>query len=138
MVLNRMVLVGLLCGVAGAGACTTVRRVQLAEYFAEHNPEVVWVTRTNNTVIPVAEPVISRGALKGVWQGRQERVAIPLSEIGSVRAKVHDRRKTALLLTALGVAAVSTLYVGFISKTGPGGDGTNCGLDRKGDVIQDC
>lgn len=50
MVLNRVVLVGLLFGAAGLGACTSVRHVQPAAYLEDNSPPVVWVTYVNNTV----------------------------------------------------------------------------------------
>ena len=139
MVPNRVALVGLLTGLAGVGGCTTVRRVQAAEYFADNSPEVVWVTYTNDTVVAVAEPVIRRDTLRGMWPGTRDRVKIPLGEIRSVQARVPDHTRTAILVASLGVVTVSTLYFGVISKTGPGvAGGIECGVDRKGDVIQDC
>lgn len=63
---------------------------------------------------------------------------IPLTQIRSMQAKMPDHEKTALLAIALGVASVSAVYVAFISQTGPGGDGTNCGQTPAGDQIQDC
>lgn len=134
MTLNRRVgMVTLL--VAVVGACTSVRHIQPTTYLEDNAPPVVWVTYPNNTVVAVAEPVVKRDTLRGVLQG--ERVKIPLGEIRSVQAKVPDHTKTALLLTAMGVVAVSTLYVGFISKSK--GEGLNgCGTDGYGDVIQEC
>jgi len=127
---------GLLGGLAVIGACTSVRGVPPVQYLIDNSPEVVWVTDTSHTVVPVAEPVIKRDTLRGVWQG--SRLKIPLSEIESVQARVPDHVKTALLAGTLGVAAVSALYFGFISQAGPGGDGTNCGLDARGDQITVC
>ena len=131
MALNRIVLVGLL----SVGACTSVRQIQPKTYFEDNAPSVVWVTYSSNTVVAVAEPVVKRDTLRGMSQGA--RVKIPLGEIRSVQAKVRDPTRTALLLTTMGVAAVSTLYVGFISKSkGAGLNG--CGTDGYGDIIQEC
>jgi hypothetical protein len=128
-------LVGLFFGAAGFGACTSVRHVQPAAYLEDNSPPVVWVTYINNTVVTVAEPVFKRDTLRGMLQGT--RVKIPLGEIRSVEARVHDRTKTALLLSALGVAAISGLYFGFISKSeGAGSEG--CGTDGYGDLIPEC
>jgi hypothetical protein len=138
MMRNSVVLVSLVLGVLFVGACTTVRRVQPAAYLAEKNPEVVWVTYTNNTVILVAEPVIIRDTLRGKGPVRHERVKIPLSEVQSVQAKVADHTKTALLVTALGVAAITSVYFGLVANAGTAGSGIDCGVDRKGDVIQEC
>jgi hypothetical protein len=138
--LSRVALGGLLVAAAGIGACTSVRRVQPVEYLADNAPEVVWVTDTNNTVVPVTEAVVTRDTLRGMElsQGRGQRVKIPLGEIRSVQAKVPDHTKTALLAATLGVATVSALYFAYISKAGPGGNDTTCGLDSMGDPIQEC
>lgn len=135
MAVNRLALVGLLLGVAGIGACTSLRHVQPVAYFQDNSPSVAWVTDSNNTVVAVAEPVIKRDTLRGMLQGT--RIKIPLGEIRSVQAKVRDRTKTALLLVTLGVAAVSALYVGLISQSkGAGSEG--CGTDGYGDLIPEC
>ena len=136
MVFTRVALAGLLFGVTGVGACTTVRRVEPAALLADDGPALVWATETNNTVVTVAEPLIRRDTLRGKLNG--ERVKIPLSEIRTLQARVPDHARTALLAITLGVASVSAVYVFGISKTGPGGDGTNCGQTVRGDVIQAC
>jgi hypothetical protein len=129
MVLNRVVLVPLLLGIAGSGGCTSVRHVQPAEYLENHTPPVVWVTYANNTVVLVADPEVRRDTLRGMLQGA--RVKIPLSEIQSVQAKVRDHTKTAILATTLGVAVVSSMYVGFLGK----GSGKASGVDCTGDEV---
>mgnify|MGYP001211971917 CR=1 FL=1 len=134
---NTRALVGLFCGVAGVSACTSVRRVQPVTYLEDNAPPVVWVTY-NNTIVPVAGAEIRRDTLRGTLQGA--RVKIPLAEIQSVEAKVRERRKTALLVSGLGVAAVATLYIGFISKAGSGGgpDVIYCPVDTRGRATNFC
>jgi hypothetical protein len=127
MVLNRVVLAGLLLGVAGSAGCTSVQHIQPTEYLENHTPQVVWVTYANNTVVLVANPEVRRDTLRGLLQG--ERVKIPLSEIHGVQAKVRDHTKTAILATTLGVAVLSTMYVGFIGK-GSGKAGIDCTGDE--------
>jgi hypothetical protein len=78
--------------------------------------------KNNNTVVSVGDPEVRRDTLRGTLEGA--RVKIPLADIQTVQAKVHDGTKTALLLGALGVAAVSGLYVAFISQAGSGSSGT--------------
>ncbi len=137
MALNRVVLFGAFLAVAGAGACTTVRHLEPAALGADDGPRIVWVTRTNNTVVQVLDPTIKRDTLRGKLNG--ERVRIPLSDVQSVRAKVPDHRKTVLLVTALGVAAVSTVYVMGISQAGGGpSNGVVCGTNIRGDQLQYC
>ena len=132
MVLNRVARVGFFCGFAGIAACTSVRPISPKVYLEDNAPPVVWVTYNNNTLVAIAEPEVRRDTLRGTLQG--ERIKIPLSEIHSVQAKVPDHTKTALLLSGLGVAAVSTLYVAFISQAGSTGAGESivCPVDVRG------
>jgi hypothetical protein len=123
--------------VAG-GACTTLRRIQPGEFLAKNSPDVVWVTQANNTVVPLAQPQLVGDTLRGMWVGTQRPVAIPLNEVGSVRAKVPDRRKTAVLLAGLGVGAVSSVYFLWISKAGPTPNSVVCGFDVRGFPISYC
>ena len=125
MILYRLALVGLFLAVAGA--CTTVRRIQPAEYLDDHAPPVVWVTYTDNTVVSIAEAEVRRDTLRGMLQGA--RVKIPLSEIQSVQARVLNRTKTALVLTILGIGAVSGIYLQWVSKSGPDGVTIDCAND---------
>lgn len=120
MSLGRVAGAGLLLGVV---ACTSVRRVAPTEYLENNAPAVVWVTRSNNTVVVVLEPSIKRDTLRGKMNG--ERVKIPLSEIQTVQAKVPDHKKTALLVTTVGVATVSTMYFTFMGKSS-GGTTVDC------------
>lgn len=121
MLLGRVAGAGVLFGVAAA--CTSVRPVPPAEYLADNAPRVVWVTRTNNTVVEVLEPTVKRDTLRGKLNG--ERVKIPLSDIQKVQVKLPDHKKTALLVTTVGVATVSTMYFGFMAK-GSGGATVDC------------
>jgi hypothetical protein len=127
MLRDRIPLIGLLLGAAGLGGCTTVRNIPPAEYLADHNPPMVLVTYSNRTVVSVREPEVRRDTLRGTLQG--ERIKIPLSEIQSVQARVGDRTKTALLLTTVGVAVVSSMYFGFIAKAN-GGSTVDCTSDE--------
>ena len=115
----------LLCGVAAAGACTTVRRVP-ADFISTNVPDVVWVTHLDNTVVPVAQPDIARDTLRGMLQGTQERIAIPMDQVRTVKAKVPDRRKTVLLVVGGLSGFVASVYTLWISKAGPNSDGVTC------------
>ena len=138
MVLNRVALAGLLVGVATVGACTSVRRVQADAFFATNSPDVVWVTYTNNTVVPVAQPELAGDTLRGMRQGTQRPVAIPLDQVRSVQAKVPDATKTAILVTGALTGFVASVYALWISKAGPRTDGVLCGSDPKSVPIQYC
>jgi hypothetical protein len=138
MVLNRVALAGLVFGVAAVGACTTLRRVQPAEFIPKNSPDVVWVTHANKAVVPVAQPEIVGDTLRGMWQGTQRPVAIPLGEIQRVQAKVPDATKTAIVVTGGLVGFVAAVYTVWISKAGPRPDGVLCGSDPKSVPIQFC
>lgn len=137
MAFNRVALAGLSFGIAAVGACTSVRRIQPVEYLADNSPEVVWVTDTSNSVLPVADAEIKRDTLKGTWQGA--RVKIPLGGIRSVQTRVHDHTKTALLLTTLGAVAVTSFYFVLAAQGGAGGPGgVYCPNDVKGRPLGYC
>jgi hypothetical protein len=130
VVRNRVVLVGALIGAAGAAACTTVRQVHPVQYFAQNSPDVVWVTYTNNAVVPVAQPDLNGDTLKGMKPGTQEPVAIPLDQVRSVSARLPDNRKTAVLVTGLLAGFVGSVYTLWISKAGSNTRGVTCGFNE--------
>jgi len=107
MIPKRLSLVGMLVVTAG---CVTVRNVQPAEFIPQHKPPVVWVTSTDNAFTPVAQPHIDGDTLKGTWAGLQEPVAISLSEIKTVQAKMPSPKRTALLATVLTVTVGGAIY----------------------------
>jgi hypothetical protein len=109
----------------------TVRPVQPAQFIPLHNPEVVWVTYTDNSFVPVAGPKIVGDSLKGTWAGLGEPVAMSLSDIKTVQAKIKSPKRTAMLFTALGVALVGVAYT--IETVGTGGKniiGPECGITK--------
>jgi hypothetical protein len=137
MTLGRFPAAGLLLGLATVGACTSVRIIQPTTFLADHAPPVVWVTYRDSTVVSVADPEVRRDTLRGTLEGA--RVKIPLAQIETVQAKVHDGTKTALLVGTLGIAAVSGLYFGSISKSGSNtGGAVYCGVNILADPILYC
>jgi hypothetical protein len=115
----------LLCGITVTGACTTVRGVP-ADYISTKVPDVVWVTHSDTIVVPVAQPDISRDTLRGMLQGTQEPVAIPMDQVRIVKAKVPDHRKTVLLVVGWLSGFAASVYTLWISKAGPNSDGVFC------------
>jgi hypothetical protein len=88
------------------GACVSVRPVVAPEQFIPaEQPALVWVTTTEDEVIPVAGPTVRDAAIMGTWRGLGEPVAIPLSRARLVQARQPDRRRTTLLLVGLGAGA---------------------------------
>jgi hypothetical protein len=137
MVISRGMLVGVCCGLAAVSACTTVRHVEPAALLTDAGPARVWVTQTDNTVVPVFDPLIRRDTLRGKLNGA--RVKIPMTHIRSIQAKMPDHARTAILALVLGVAAVSTLYVVGVSQAGgPASNGITCGTTIRGDPILAC
>jgi hypothetical protein len=118
MALNRVPMVGLLLAAAG---CVTVSKVQPAEYIPKVNPAMVWVTTNDNAFTPVSQPQIVGDSLKGTWAGLQEPVAISLSEIRTVQAKMPSPKKTIMLVTVLGLAAGGVAYGLSQGTNGPQG-----------------
>jgi hypothetical protein len=138
MVFNRVPLAVLLLGIAGVAACTTVRRVQPAQFFATNSPDVVWVTYTNDTIVPVAQPEIAGDTLRGLRLGTRKPVVIPLDEVRSVRAKVTDATKTTVLVTGALVGFVASVYAIWVSKAGSKRGGVDCGINEDAIFIQSC
>src|SRR6266550_7051193 len=132
MSLNRMVLASL---VLSAAACTVTRQVQPAQFIPEHSPQVVWVTYTDNSYVPVAQPQISGDTLKGTWAGLAEPVTIPFSQIQTVQAKIRSPKRTAMLAVVLGLAAGGVAYT--IATAGTGGTFGQCPT-IKGTVQTEC
>jgi hypothetical protein len=102
MTLSRVAAVGWLLAVA---ACTTLRDVQPAQFIPQHAPALVWVTTTNDALVPVAQPYMDGDTLRGKWAGTEKPFAIPLQGVESVQAKRPARAQTALLIATLGLVA---------------------------------
>jgi hypothetical protein len=109
-------------------ACTTVRPIQPALFIPRTAPDVVWVTAADNTVVPVAAPEVAGDTLRGMRRGTSEPIAIPLISLQTVKAKVPDHAKTALLLVGMGALATATVYAIWISKAGPHAGSVDCGV----------
>lgn len=124
--MRRIALTGLL--LAGA-ACTSVRPVQPAEYIPKNNPQTVWVTYTDNSFVPVDHPTIVGDTLKGMWSGLSEPVTIPFNQIQTVQAKMPNSKRTVMLVSVLGLAAVGVAYT--VSTAGnSGGAYKDCGSTK--------
>jgi hypothetical protein len=117
-------------GVAVAmAACTSVRRIQPAEYLDRHAPDVVWVSYGEHMRVPLAAPQIIDDTLMGLRPATKEPLAIPLDQVSTVHARTHNGLKTALLLGTVGVGVASSMYVLWISKAGPEGKTIDCAND---------
>lgn len=133
MPLNRIASAGLLLAV---GACTSVKPVQPAEFIPQHNPAVVWVTYTDQSYVPVAQPHVVGDTLKGVWQGLNEPLTIPFNEIQTVQARQPSPKRTIMLFTTLGVVGGAVIYT-YITAGNGGKPALYC-LDHNGQPTNEC
>ena len=135
MSLNRIALAGM---VLTASACMVVRRVQPAQFIPQQKPPVVWVTYNDNSFVPVAGPTMVGDTLKGTWSGLGEPVAVTLSEIKTVQAKIKSPKRTALLFTVVGAALVGVAYtIETVGTSGRSIIGPEC-MFNKGVPIGAC
>jgi len=133
----RAVAACLLLGLAGATGCSTVRPIQADEYIPKYYPDVVWVTYADSSEVPIDRPKIYGDTLQGTRAGG-DTVAIPLRDVTTVRARVPDRTKTALLVSGTIVGAITSIYVFWASKAGSNTAGVTCGVDPDGKPYQSC
>ncbi len=92
-------------------ACRTVVPVPSpAQYVSTKAPGLVWVTKTDNTVLALGSPHVVGDTLTGFVKGG-EYLEMPLSNVQSMRASVAAPHRTALLVgTVTLVGAVATFY----------------------------
>jgi hypothetical protein len=122
-----------------AMACTTVRPVQPMEYIPKYYPDVVWVTYADSSnEILLDRPAIYGDTLRGTRQGGVDSVAILLEQVRTVRARLPDHTKTALLVSATVVGSVASVYFLWASKAGSNTAGVYCGVDPDGKPYQYC
>lgn len=108
MTLQRLTLAGVLLSTA---ACMSVRPVpSVAQFVPQAHPQLVWVTYTDNSIVPVMQPKISGDSLVGTWQGLSEPVAIPLGEVKLVQARQRDKGRTTWLIAGLSVFTAAGVY----------------------------
>jgi len=118
MKLARLSLTALFLGGVACSSVQTVRNP--AQYFAT-NPAMVVVIYNDNSEVPVANPQMRGDTVVGTWQGLDEAVAVPLSDVQRIDAVQKDPRKTATFIAALvGLAAVTTY--GFVRAVHSSGE----------------
>lgn len=102
-------------------ACSTVRPVtQPAQFFSRSQPDMVVVTYTDNSQVPVAAPKLNGDTLVGTWAGLGEPVAVPLSEVRQIDARQSAPRRTAVMVTMLAFATGFGIW-GFTQLSREGG-----------------
>ncbi len=100
-------------------ACRTVIPVPSpAQYVSTKSPGLVWVTKTDNTVLALGSPHVVGDTLTGFVKGG-DYMEMPLSSVQSMRASVAAPHRTALLVGSVAVVgAVATAFA--IHKTSGG------------------
>ncbi len=100
-----------------ATACTTVATVrQPAQFIASKAPQVVWVTRTDNSQVALLSPRIRADTLGGLADGVHY-VEMPLSTVQSMRARQPAPRRTLLLMGGI-TLVVATMAISASRGTG--------------------
>lgn len=90
--------------------CATLQPVQEpARYISEKQPEVVYVTYPNRSVVPVSHPRVQDDKLVGIWQGLGERVEVPLSQV-SIEAIQPNKKRTSWMIAGLSVVGVAGIW----------------------------
>ncbi len=92
-----------------ATACRTVVPVPSpAQYVSTKSPGLVWVTKTDNSVVALGSPHVVGDTLTGFVPGG-DYVEMPLSTVQSMRASVAAKGHTMLLVGGiLAAGAVAT------------------------------
>ena len=99
-------------------ACSTVVPVHSpAEYIRLKTPRIVWVTKTDNTVLRLQSPEVIADTLAGFVGG--EYVDMPLSSVQSMHARQAAPGRTVLLVRGLTVAGAIGIYLA-LGTTAPG------------------
>ncbi len=103
-----------------ATACRTVVPVPSpAQYVSTKSPGLVWVTKTDNSVVALGSPHVMGDTLTGFVPGG-DYVEMPLSTVQSMRASVAAKGHTMLLVGGIAVAAaVATAVAVHAASGGP-------------------
>ena len=115
--LYRLTAATLLPLISLATACTTVATVrQPAQFIASKAPQVVWVTRTDNSQVALLSPRVRADTLGGLADGVHY-VEMPLSKVQSMRARQAAPRRTLLLMGGI-TLVVATMAISASRGTG--------------------
>ncbi|HXQ28523.1 MAG TPA: hypothetical protein VN848_04575 [Gemmatimonadales bacterium] len=106
-----------------AAACTSMQRVQPAQFIPAHNPNVVSVWSKNHVTF-VTDPQIAGDTLTGTVL--QVPWAVPLKDVDRVEARATDPTRTLLLFAG---AAASTVGLLIMSTAGRGAGSIPCPPD---------
>lgn len=108
-------------------ACSSVQTVRDPAQFMATRPDVVVVVFDDGSEMPIAQPQMRGDTVVGTWQGLNEPVVAPLSQLRRVDAIQKDSKRTALLVLGLATAS-SVMTYGFTRLTT--NSGVICSWDR--------
>ena len=94
----------MLGSIMAATACTSMQRVEPAQFIPAHNPEAVSVWTAPHRVTIVSDPQVVGDTLSGVVLG--DRWAMALKNIVRVEASLASPPRTALLVAGAAASAV--------------------------------
>jgi hypothetical protein len=113
--------------------------VQPVEYIPKYYPDVVWVTYSDsNSEVSIDRPAIYGDTLRGTRANGDDSVSILLEDVRTVRARMPDHTKTALLVSGTVAVSVASIYFLWASKAGSNTAGVYCGVDPDGKPYQYC
>ncbi|PYP33145.1 MAG: hypothetical protein DMD49_04020 [Gemmatimonadetes bacterium] len=92
-----------------ASACSAVVPVldAPASYITARAPEMVWITKADNSVVQLASPKVMGDTLAG-FVG-MDYVEMPLSNVQSLRARQRAPKRTALLIGGVTLATAGAI-----------------------------
>jgi hypothetical protein len=97
-------------------SCMTVQSLAVPkEYISSNQPTVVWVTRSDDSVLALEKARVLGDTLAGFVNGEFQELSF--AEVRGVSARRIDRARTALFAGALAVSAV--LIIGKLAGQGP-------------------
>jgi hypothetical protein len=125
IVLTRGFALGVLLAIV---ACTSMQRVEPAQFIPQHNPEAVSVWTARRVVTIVTDPRVTGDTLSGEVLG--ERWAVALRDVVRVEARRPSPQRTVLLIAGAAASAVGVYFLsgGPQSSTIPCGSGLPPGL----------
>jgi len=121
--------------VALSMACTSVVAVSPATFVTSKAPGLVWVTKTDNSVLAVGSPHLVADTLTGFVNG--EYLEMPLASVQSMRARQPAPGHTVLLvggITLAGAGAVALTVKALQGASAPldNNPNPNCVSDPNG------
>jgi len=118
LVERRLIVATLLALVPFAMACSTVVAVSSpAQFVATKSPRMVWVTKTDNTVLALQSPQIIADTLGGFVRG--DFIEMPLSSVQVMRARQAAPKHTLLLVGGVTLASAVAAAMALHNASAP-------------------